>query len=83
MNRRITGQDHNFGIRVRVLFSEGCMRVFDKSREPPREAPPSRCEMARRRPDPSALDLQLTFTVQREPYSTRLDVHVAQVEAQL
>ena len=59
------------------------MRVFYESSQSPREAPPSRCEVARRRPDPSALNLQLTFTVQREPDAPRLDVDVAQIKAEL
>ena len=63
MYRRITGQDHNLGVRVRMLFSEGGMRVFDERSEPPREAPPSRCEVTRRRPDPSALDLELRLAM--------------------
>ena len=63
MYRRITGQDNNLGVRIYMLFSELGMRVFHERREAPREAPPARREVARRRPDPSALDLELRFAV--------------------
>ena len=83
MYRRVARQHDDLGVRIYMFLSKRSMRVFHETSESPREAPPSRCEVTGSGADPSALDLELRLAVQREPYSPRLNMDVAQVKAQL